>query len=115
MNHVMARWWMVRMLNYSKMFILIIVASCQTCITIPLNWDLEAMLGADFVYHDDEERRIKDCGNTSLRRKLFGQPQRLSPNVCVCLCVLCVCVCVCCVCVYASVCVCVCVCIRVCG
>lgn len=55
-------------------------ASCQTCITVPLNWDLEAMLGADCAYHDDDERRVKDCGNTSLRRKLFGQPQRLSPN-----------------------------------
>ena len=62
------------------------VASCQTSVTIPLNWDLEAMLGADCLYHNDEERRIKESGNTSLRRKLFGQPQRLSPNVCVCVC-----------------------------
>ena len=89
MNHVMARWLMVRMLNCSNtedmLALIITVASCQTFLTIPLNWDLEAMLGADFVHHDDdEERRIKDCGNTSLRRKLFGQPQRLSPHVRVC-------------------------------
>ena len=82
------------------MFTLITVASCQTCITIPLNWDLEAMLGADCAYHHHDERRVKDCGNTSLRRKLFGQPQRLSPNVCVHACVVC-CVCACmCVCVH---------------
>ena len=59
-------------------------ACCQTSVTIPVNCDLEALLGPDFVYHDNDERRIKDCGNTSLRRKLFGQPSRLSPNVCVC-------------------------------
>ena len=85
-------------------------ACCQTSVTIPVNCDLEALLGPDFVYHDNDERRIKDCGNTSLRRKLFGQPSRLSPNVCVCVsgCV--------CVCTYECVCVCVCVsvCVYVC-
>ena len=39
------------------------------------------MLGAECVYHDEEDLRVKENGNTSLRRKLFGQPQRKSPTV----------------------------------
>jgi len=39
------------------------------------------MLGAECVYHDEEDLRVKENGNTSLRRKLFGQPQRRSPTV----------------------------------
>ncbi len=76
-------------------------AGTQTMLTFPITFDLEKLVMA--AYHGKatpteclEEGEGRDVGNCSLRRKLFGQPER---QVCVCGCV-CVCVCGCvCVCV----------------
>ena len=47
----------------------------QTLMTFPMNFDLLALLGPGFSYSEDKS--ACDLGNASLRRKLFGQPDRL--------------------------------------
>ena len=49
------------------------IAGTQTLMTIPLNFDLLAFLGPGFSYSEDKSC---DPSNSSLRRKLFGQPER---------------------------------------
>ena len=49
-------------------------AGTQTVLTIPLNCDLEGLLGSAFYQPEEENNR--DLGNTSLRRKLFGKPEK---------------------------------------
>ena len=58
-------------------------------LTFPMSFDLEKLVMA--AYHGKatpteclEEGEGRDVGNCSLRRKLFGQPER---QVCVCVCV----------------------------
>ncbi len=61
-------------------------AGTQTMLTFPITFDLEKLVMA--AYHGKatpteclEEGEGRDVGNCSLRRKLFGQPER---QVCVC-------------------------------
>ena len=49
-------------------------AGTQTLMTFPVNFDLLALLGPGFSYPED--KLACDLGNSSLRRKLFGQPDR---------------------------------------
>ncbi len=61
-------------------------AGTQTMLTFPMTFDLEKLVMV--AYHGKatpteclEEGEGRDVGNCSLRRKLFGQPER---QVCVC-------------------------------
>ncbi|CAI8038950.1 Protein aurora borealis [Geodia barretti] len=47
----------------------------QTCITIPFSCDLRELLGPGFSY-GETDGGVRDLANSSLRRKLFGQPNR---------------------------------------
>ena len=49
-------------------------AGTQTLMTFPVNFDLHQLLGPGFSYTEDKSGC--DLGNSSLRRKLFGQPDR---------------------------------------
>ena len=55
-------------------YFVVVSAGTQTVITFPINFDLLKLLGPGFNYL--EEKAACDLGNSSLRRKLFGQPDR---------------------------------------
>ena len=60
-------------------------AGTQTLLTFPVNFDLYQLLGPGFNYLEEKSAAAAasavaatggDLGNSSLRRKLFGQPDR---------------------------------------
>jgi hypothetical protein len=60
-------------------------AGTQTLLTFPVNFDLHQLLGPGFNYLEEKSASTAattaaaaggDIGNSSLRRKLFGQPDR---------------------------------------
>ena len=67
-----------------KLYILSIAAGTQTLLTFPVNFDLYQLLGPGFNYLEEKPAAAAasataaggDLGNSSLRRKLFGQPDR---------------------------------------
>ena len=54
---------------------LLSAASCQTSLTFPPGFDVEVMVGPQFLYVDT------DWANSSLRRKLFGRPQHQGESI----------------------------------
>ena len=68
-----------------KLYIISIAAGTQTLLTFPVNFDLYQLLGPGFNYLEEKSAAAAastaaaaggDIGNSSLRRKLFGQPDR---------------------------------------
>ena len=66
-------------------------AGTQTMLTFPMTFDLEKLVMV--AYHGKatpteclEEGEGRDVGNCSLRRKLFGQPERQVCVHCMCVC-----------------------------
>ena len=57
-----------------------VAAGTQTLLTFPLNFDLYQLLGPGFNYLEEKSAAAAtagcDLGNSSLRRKLFGQPDK---------------------------------------
>ena len=58
--------------------VLSFAAGTQTLLTFPVNFDLYQLLGPGFNYPEEKSAAAAACdlGNSSLRRKLFGQPDR---------------------------------------
>ena len=55
----------------------------QTVLTFPFAYDLEKLLsGTNFCFTEDDN--VRDISNSSLRRKLFGQPDRQVGEVILC-------------------------------
>ena len=67
----------------------LITAGTQTLLTFPVNFDLYQLLGPGFNYLEEKSAAAAasataaggDLGNSSLRRKLFGQPDRQVYNI----------------------------------
>ena len=68
-----------------KLYIISLAAGTQTLLTFPMNFDLYQLLGPGFNYLEEKSAAAAastataaggDIGNSSLRRKLFGQPDR---------------------------------------
>ncbi|XP_038053392.1 protein aurora borealis-like isoform X2 [Patiria miniata] len=47
--------------------------SCQTTVTLPVDFDLQAVLGDQFAFNDSQAEGVNELSSSSLRRKLFSQ------------------------------------------
>ncbi|XP_022087025.1 protein aurora borealis-like isoform X2 [Acanthaster planci] len=54
--------------------------SCQTVVTLPVDFDLQAVLGDRFTFDDSQAEGVNDLCSSSLRRKLFSHGEA-SPTI----------------------------------
>jgi len=60
----------------------IVAASCQTVLSLPVDFDMQAVLGAYMSQDTEEANQIDMLSTSSLRRKLFfhGDTSSLAPS-----------------------------------